>query len=78
MIIWVLVWKHSLDKNVQYIRKRNAILKDLERVCENTNGIISNLLNNTKALDSKQVEKVNCSLISELPFSSDVQVKLNM
>lgn len=71
------MWKNSLDENIQYIRKQNAILKDLEKVCENTSGIISNLLNDTKALDSKQMEKVNCSLISELPFSRDVQVKLN-
>lgn len=71
------MWKNSLDENVQYIQKRNAILKDLERVCENTSGIISNLLNDGKMLDSEQLEKVDCSLISELPFPPDVQVKLN-
>jgi len=76
--IWILVWKNSLDENIQYIRKQNTILKDLERMCENTSGIISNLLNDAKVLDSKQLEKVNCSSISELPFSPDVQVKLNI
>jgi len=72
------VWKNSLDENIQYIRKQNMILKDLERMCENTSGIISNLLNDAKVLDNKQLEKVNSSSISELPFSPDVQVKLNI
>lgn len=54
------------------------MLNDMERACEKTSGIISNLLNDSKALDNKQLEKINCSLISELPFPPDVQVKLNI
>lgn len=69
----ISMWKNSLDKNVQYIRKQNMILNDLEKVFENTSGIISNLLNDSNALDSKQLERVNCSLISELPFPPDIQ-----
>lgn len=76
--MWVLVWKNSLAENVQYIRQRNMIVNDLERMCENTTGIILNLLNDAKALDSKQLEKINCSVISELSFPLDVQVKLNI
>ncbi|XP_071560572.1 uncharacterized protein [Temnothorax nylanderi] len=67
------MWKNSLDENIQYIRKRNVLLKDLERVCENISGIISNLSNDAKALDSMQLEKVDYSLISELPFPPEVQ-----
>lgn len=73
--MWILVWKNSLNENIQYIRKQNAILNNVESGCENTSGIISNLLNDAKALDSKQLEKIDCSLISELPFPCDVQVK---
>ncbi|KYN37492.1 hypothetical protein ALC56_08149 [Trachymyrmex septentrionalis] len=69
----VSMWKNSLNKNIQYIQKRYMILSDLEKTCEKTSGIISNLLNDSKALDSKQLEKINCSLISELPFPPDVQ-----
>ncbi|XP_039305540.1 uncharacterized protein LOC105192958 [Solenopsis invicta] len=69
----ISMWKSSLDESIQYIRKRNAILNNLERVCENTNGIISNVLNDAKALDSKQLEKIDCSPISKLPFPRDVQ-----
>ncbi|XP_011867013.1 PREDICTED: uncharacterized protein LOC105561552 [Vollenhovia emeryi] len=69
----ISMWRDSLDENIQYIQKRNAKLKDLERVCENTSSIISNLLNDTKALDSKQLEKIDCSLLSELTFPPDVQ-----
>ncbi|XP_018045723.1 PREDICTED: uncharacterized protein LOC108685450 [Atta colombica] len=69
----VSMWKNSLNKNIQYIRKRYMMLSDLERTCEKTSGIISNLLNDSKALDSKQLEKINCFLISELPFPPDVQ-----
>ncbi|XP_011054848.1 PREDICTED: uncharacterized protein LOC105146357 [Acromyrmex echinatior] len=69
----VSMWKNSLNKNIQYIRKRYMMLSDLERTCEKTSGIISNLLNDSKALDSKQLEKINCSLISELSFPPDVE-----
>ncbi|XP_071629792.1 uncharacterized protein [Temnothorax longispinosus] len=66
------MWKNSLGENIQHIRKRNALLKDLERVCENISGIISNLLNDAKALDSMQLEKVDYSLISE-SFPPDIR-----
>lgn len=71
-----LVWKNSLNESVHYLQKRVGILKDLEKICENINGIILNLLNNSKTLDGKQLKEINCSLISELPFSPAVQVKL--
>lgn len=75
--IWVfLVWKNSLNENVCYIQKQVGRLKDLEKMCENINGIISNLSSNSKALDGKQFKEINCSLISELPFLSVIQVKL--
>ncbi|KYN21278.1 hypothetical protein ALC57_06377 [Trachymyrmex cornetzi] len=74
----VSMWKNSLNKNIQYIRKRYMMLSDLERTCEKTSGIISNLLNDSKALDSKQLEKINCSLISELPFPPEVQPRLTL
>lgn len=73
------MWKNSLDENIQYIQKYNAILKDLEKVCENISDIILNLLNDAKVLDNKQLEKIDCSLISKLQtFSPNVQVKLNI
>lgn len=68
------MWKSSLDQNIQYIQKRNAILKDLEKICENISNIIVNLLSDAKVLNGKQLEKINCSLISELPFPPDIQV----
>ncbi|XP_028050173.1 uncharacterized protein LOC105839205 isoform X2 [Monomorium pharaonis] len=69
----ILMWKNSLNKNIQYIRKQNDILSNVESECKNTSSIITNLLNDVKGLDSKQLEKINCSLISELSFPCDVQ-----
>ncbi|XP_032686269.1 uncharacterized protein LOC116851192 [Odontomachus brunneus] len=69
----IQMWKSSLKESVRYIRKRVGNLKDLEKICENINGIISNLLNNSKALDGKQLKEINCSVISELPFPPIVQ-----
>ncbi|XP_025157486.1 uncharacterized protein LOC105182540 isoform X2 [Harpegnathos saltator] len=67
------MWRNSLNESICYIRKRVGILQDLEKVCENINGIISNLLNNAKILNCKQLEKINCSMISELPLPPVVQ-----
>lgn len=72
------MWKDSLNKSVHYIRKHIGNLKNLEKVCENINDIISNLLNNSKALDGKQLKEINCSVISELPFPPTIQVKKNI
>ncbi|EFN66496.1 hypothetical protein EAG_10990 [Camponotus floridanus] len=69
----IQMWKNSLDKNIHYIQKQNTVLKNLEKICENISGIIMNLLGNAKVLDGKQLEKINCSLISELPFPPDIQ-----
>ncbi|KAL0100813.1 hypothetical protein PUN28_019297 [Cardiocondyla obscurior] len=69
----ISLWKKSLDKNIQYIQKLNSELKDLEKVCENINNMISRLLNDTKALDTKQLEKLNCSLLSELSCPPDIE-----
>ncbi|KYN02170.1 hypothetical protein ALC62_06953 [Cyphomyrmex costatus] len=69
----VSMWKNSLNENIQYIRKRNMMLHDLEKLSEKTSGLISNLLNNVKALDNKQLEKINCSQILEHLFSPNVQ-----
>lgn len=70
------MWKSSLDKNICYIQEKNGVLKDLEKMCENISGIIMNLTSDAKVLDGKQLEKINCSLISELPFPPDVQVRI--
>ncbi|KAL6430186.1 hypothetical protein ACFW04_007736 [Cataglyphis niger] len=69
----IQMWKSSLDQNIQYIQKQNAILKDLEKICEYISNIIMNLLSDAKVLNGKQLEKINCSLISELPFPPDIQ-----
>ncbi|CAL1674699.1 unnamed protein product [Lasius platythorax] len=69
----IQMWKSSLDENICYIQKQNGILKNLERICENISGIITNLSSDAKVLDGKQLEKINYSVISELPFPPDVQ-----
>ncbi|XP_072751102.1 uncharacterized protein [Anoplolepis gracilipes] len=67
------MWKSSLNENIHYIQKQNAILKNLERICENISGIIVNLSSDAKVLNGKQLEKINCSLISDLPFSHNIE-----
>ncbi|XP_070150427.1 uncharacterized protein [Polyergus mexicanus] len=69
----IQMWENSLDQNIRYIQKQNTILKDLEKVCEKISSIIVNLLSDAKVLNGKQLEKINCSLISELPFPPDIQ-----
>lgn len=76
--MFFLVWKNSLDKNIHYIQKQNTVLKNLEKICENISSITMNLLGEAKVLDGKQLEKINCSLISELPFPPDIQVSINI
>ncbi|XP_012231473.2 uncharacterized protein [Linepithema humile] len=69
----IQMWKNSIDENVCYIEKRNVLLKNLEKACENVNDIISNLLSDIKALNGKQLEGVNCSRISDMSFPPDVE-----
>lgn len=59
-----------------YVRKRNAELKNLERICKRINDIVLNLSNDAKMLDGTQLEKIDCSLISELSSPPDIQVKI--
>lgn len=67
------LWKSSLDKNICFIKKRNAILKDVEKICKNIIGITSNLSDNAKILDINQLGEIDYSVISELPFPPDVR-----
>ncbi|XP_011635696.1 uncharacterized protein LOC105426252 [Pogonomyrmex barbatus] len=69
----ISMWKNSLDCDMRYIQEKNAILNDLERICKNASDIISNILNDTEAVDNKQLEKVNYSRIPELLFPPNIQ-----
>jgi len=72
------VWKRSINENICYIQKRHVILKEFEKICKNISSIISNLSNDSEALDGRQLEKIDYSRLLELPFSPDIQVIYNI
>lgn len=60
---------------MSYIKKQHAKLSDLEKICENVNGIISNLSSDAnRALDGKQLQEIHYSRLLELPLSPEIQV----
>ncbi|EZA54921.1 uncharacterized protein LOC105279589 isoform X2 [Ooceraea biroi] len=69
----IKMWKKSIDDNICYIQKRYAILKDFEKTCENISSIMSNLSSDAEVLDGRQLEKVDCSRLLELPFPPEIQ-----
>lgn len=68
------MWQESIDKNIAYIEKQDAVLQEFEKVCQNIYGMISNLSSDVEVLDIRQLDNVDYSRLLELSFPPDIQV----
>ncbi|XP_034172658.1 uncharacterized protein LOC117600840 isoform X2 [Osmia lignaria lignaria] len=71
----IKMWQMNITDGINRIQKKNALLKSIEQLGFKVNNIVLSNSNNVKVLDAKQIQKINCSEISEL-FSIDTQCLL--
>ena len=71
----IKMWQMNITDGINHIQKKNALLKSIEQLGFKVNNIVLSNSNNVKVLDAKQIQKINCSKISEL-FSIDTQCLL--
>ena len=71
----IKMWQMNITDGINRIQKKNALLKSIEQLGFKVNNIVLSNSNNVKVLDAKQIQKINCSKISEL-FSIDTQCLL--
>ncbi|XP_026669134.1 uncharacterized protein LOC108624726 [Ceratina calcarata] len=70
-----LVWKENINKQLNYLQRKNTALKGIEQLISKINNIILSHSDDANILDIKNMNKINCSDISDL-FCPDIQCLL--
>lgn len=69
----ISVWQMNINDGINRIQKKNALSKNIGQLGFKVNNIILSNTDDIKVLDAKQMQKINCSEVSEL-FPVDTQV----
>ncbi|XP_076245191.1 uncharacterized protein LOC143185812 [Calliopsis andreniformis] len=65
----IQMWKKNVDEGMNYISKKNIVLKDIKELSDKISNIISGSCTDTNMLDGNQLQKINYVEISEaLPY----------
>ncbi|XP_024942572.1 uncharacterized protein LOC107269508 isoform X2 [Cephus cinctus] len=68
------LWKSNILNSQCCLRKKHAVLQDLESLSRDINNMITNILSESKVLDGNSVPRVNTSIITESNLPPEVQV----